>query len=417
MSVNMRGKTILIISGGREAMPIIETAMGMGLRVIVSDGDEGAPGLALAHEAMISSTYDAGKTLRLARALHRARPIDGVMAAAADVPMTVATVAGGLGLPGPSMESARLASDKFLMKEVMRGAGVPLPWYSMVAGPLELKRIIFERKKTLVIKPVDSRGARGVIRLSGDIDPSWAFFEAERNSPSGRVMAEEWVHGAQVSTESVVAGGKVATPGLSERNYGHLERFAPYVIEDGGDLPARIDEEGRRELDETMLAVARALGIDDWTIKGDIVMSPRGPVVIEAAPRLSGGFFCTHTIPLSSGVNLVEAAILLALGVRVRASDYRPAFTRHVSQRYWFAGPGVVRDIVMPEGLGHEPGLEVMELSVKQGDEVGPVVSHPCRAGMVITTGKSMEEASMRARKVISAVDIVTEGPRAMVMR
>ncbi len=413
--MSVAGKTILIISGGREALPIIEKAIAMGLHVIVSDGDEKAPGLALAHEAMLSSTYDAEKSLRLARAMHSVSPIDGVLSAAADVPLTVATVAEGLGLPGPSIESARLASDKFLMKEAMRGAGVPVPWYSMVMGPMELKKIIFERKKTLVIKPVDSRGARGVIRLTGGVDPSWAFFEAEKNSPSGRVMAEEWVEGLQISTESVLTGGVVATPGLSERNYEYIERFSPYVIENGGDLPARLTDDERKAVDKVIGRVGRALGIDDWTIKGDIVMGDCGPVVIEAAPRLSGGFFCTHTIPLSLGVDIVEAAILLALGVKVRAGDYRPWKSRFVSQRFWFPGPGVVRSIRIPPHIKMMPGLEEMEINVKPGDTLGPVVSHPGRAGMVITTGVTPEEASMRAREAIEGVDFTVEGRLRMV--
>ncbi len=330
MSVSTAGKNILIISGGVEALPIIESAREMGLRVVVSDADPSAPGFALAHESIVASTYDAEETLRLARVSNEGRRIDGVISAAADVPVTVAAVAEGLGLPGPSLSSARLASDKFLMKKVFKDMGVPVPWFALVKGAEELKTFIEAQDKPLVIKPVDSRGARGVVRLSNGVDPTWAYFEALKNSPSGRVMAEEWVDGEQLSTESVVAGGAVATPGLSDRNYEYIERYAPYVIENGGDLPARHWPGELSAIDRVILRVARAFGIDNWTIKGDIVMTGRGPVLIEAAPRLSGGYFCTHTIPISTGVNIVEAAILLGLGVKVDLDEYRPAFNRFV---------------------------------------------------------------------------------------
>ena len=54
-------------------------------------------------------------------------------------------------------------------------------------------------------------------------------------------MVEQYLEGPQVSTESVIIGGQCVTPGFSDRNYEHLERYAPFFIENGGDLPSRLD--------------------------------------------------------------------------------------------------------------------------------------------------------------------------------
>ena len=40
-------------------------------------------------------------------------------------------------------------------------------------------------------------------------------------------MAERFLDGPQVSTESLVIDGVAHTVGLADRNYEHLERFAP----------------------------------------------------------------------------------------------------------------------------------------------------------------------------------------------
>ncbi len=416
MSRNVAGKKILIISGALEALPIIQKARDMGLYVIVSDGDSKAPGFALAHEAIVASTYDGEKTLDLVRASDPNGRLSGVLSAAADVPLTVATVARGLGLPGPSIGSARLASDKFLMKRACRIKGIPVPWFAMADGPEELKILTADSGRTFVVKPVDSRGARGVVRLTEGVDRGWAFFEAKKNSPSGRVMVEEWVEGLQLSTESVVAGGVIATPGLSERNYEYLDRFAPYVIENGGDLPARLGPRELRAVNNLLLDVARAFGINDWTIKGDIVMSDRGPFLIEAAPRLSGGYFCTDTIPLSSGIDIVEAAIRLALGLKISIANLNPRFRKPVSQRFWFPESGVVKKIYSTSDIEYMPGFEKMILHVSEGDTLAPLVSHPGRAGMVITSGNSRDEAAARAREAIGSVKIKTETPLRMAL-
>ena len=56
-------------------------------------------------------------TVAAARRYHKpVRPIDGVICIAAAVPLTVATVAEALGLPGISVETARLSQDKLAMK-------------------------------------------------------------------------------------------------------------------------------------------------------------------------------------------------------------------------------------------------------------------------------------------------------------
>ena len=77
-----------------------------------------------------------------------------------DVPQTVAAVAQALGLPGISAESARLATDKYAMKKKMLKDGLPVPWFSLVHSPEHLQEIVLEQGFPLVLKPVDSRGAR-----------------------------------------------------------------------------------------------------------------------------------------------------------------------------------------------------------------------------------------------------------------
>src|SRR5262245_40081698 len=117
-------RTLLIVSGGLEAVPAIAEARRLGLRVVVSDGDPAAPGFKLADAGLIASTYDADATVDAAREYAMRSRIDGVLAVAADVPVTVAAVASVLRLPGISPATAHLASDKLAMKERFREAGV-----------------------------------------------------------------------------------------------------------------------------------------------------------------------------------------------------------------------------------------------------------------------------------------------------
>ncbi len=176
--------------------------------VVVSDRDPEAPGFAFADSCLIADVYGADETAAAAERYNRKiRRIDGVICVAADAPLTVATVVKRLGLPGLSLESARLASDKLAMKERFRDVGVSVPWFSEVTTPQALLRIAIERGRDLVIKPVDSRGSRGVQRVAQVQDLDRAFVLARSHSPTERVMVEQYLDGPQVSTESIVVNG------------------------------------------------------------------------------------------------------------------------------------------------------------------------------------------------------------------
>ncbi len=406
----MPRRTLLVVGGGLEAVPGLERAKEMGLHLVVSDVDPDAPGMALADDTLLASTYDIEATIAAATDYHEeVRPIDGVMCIATDVPLTVARVAAALDLPGIPVAAAERAADKLLMKDKFRDDGIPIPWYSPVESADHLEQIAAERGFPLVVKPADSRGSRGVLRLTPDADLSAAFAEAQHHSPTDRVMVEEFLDGPQVSTESLVLDGAAYTPGFADRNYELLDRYAPHIIEDGGELPSELPTEVQDAVRDLIAAAATSLGVENGVVKGDVVVTDGEPHIIELAARLSGGYFCTHEIPLNTGVDLVGNAIRLALGDPVDPADLVPRFNRCLSQRYLFPEPGLVVSVDGNDDVAEWPGVELCEVRVKPGDVVGSVESHPGRGGVVLVSGATREEARALAEKAVAAIEIVTE--------
>lgn len=402
-------KTLWIVSGGVEAVPGIKRAKEMGLRVVVSDMDAEAPGFELADDRIIASTYDAAATVEAAIEYSRNRgPVNGVISIASDVPMTVARVAESLGLPGITVETAALASDKLAMKRRFVEADIPVPWFSAVESGAHLKEIIRERGFQLVIKPVDSRGARGVLRLGPTVDPDWAFGHSVGCSPGKRVMVEEYIEGPQISTESILLGERGYTPGFTDRNYELMDEFAPYMIENGGQQPSILTDDQRRGVSRMAEDAGRAIGIRKGIVKGDMVLSSRGPMVIEVAARLSGGWFSTDQIPLATGVDLVGAAIRIALGEEVSAEELTPRYWRGAAIRYFFPRPGRVLEIRNLERFKGAPWVHRIGFFVKPGDIIGPVTNHTKRAGFVITKGSTRAEAVERAEEAVREIVIET---------
>ncbi len=402
-------RTLWIVGGGAEAVPGIQRARAMGLRVVVSDGNPAAPGFAVADEAVVADTYDADATIAAAAEYRdRTRRIDGVMCMAADVPLTVARVASALGLPGIPIDSARLASDKLAMKQAFQRAGIPIPWFQAIASRDELTCVVADRGLPLVLKPVDGRGARGVLKLTGRTDLAWAFAHASSQSRRGAVMVEEYLAGPQISTEGLLVDGVGTTCGFIDRNYEHLDTFAPYIVENGGEQPSALPAAAQRQIGAVAMDAGRAMGIVSGSVKGDMVWTERGPYVIEIAARLSGGWMSTDQIPLGTDVDLIGCAIRIALGERVPAEDIRPRWYRGVAIRYFFPPPGRVSSIDGADAFANVPWVHRLGFFVEPGDVVQPTTDHTTRAGFVITTGATRDEAVGRAESVLDAVRIVT---------
>ena len=402
-------KTILIVSGGIEAADAARRAKELGYYVVVSDRDPEAPGFAFADSCLIADVYSPTETAAAAERYNRKiRRIDGVICVAADAPVTAATVAHRLGIRGLPLHAAQTACDKLAMKRCFSDAGVPVPWFAPVETPQALQRIAIERGNNLVIKPVDSRGSRGVQRIAQVADLTKAFMLAREHSPTERVMVEEYLEGPQVSTESIIVNGKCFTPGFSDRNYEYLERYAPFFIENGGDLPSQLSDETQFKVRAVVARAARALGVTDGTVKGDIVVHKGEPYVIELAARLSGGFFCTREIPLNTGVDFMGAALKLAVGDEVLVDELEPKHQTPVIQRYAFPNPGKIVRVAGAEDARRLRGIADVVVTAKPGDIIPPAGDKRPSAAMVLATGTSREAALQAANDALACLKIET---------
>ena len=399
-------RTLFFVGAGPEMVPGIVLAREMGLRVVATDRDPHAPGFALADAHEVVSTRDVAGTVAAARFHHAAGGVHGVMTLACDVPLTVAAVAEALGLPGLSTGVAAVAQHKLRMKEALAAGRVPIPRFAPAHDLDEARAACAVVGFPAVMKPVDNSASRGVTLVAGPEDVARAFVVATTHGFADRtVLVEEYLPGPQLSTESIFVGDRLITTGYADRNYArHAETF-PHFVEDGHTVPS-VHEDVRPAVEAAIARAAAALGIAWGVVKGDVVLSPDGPKLIEIAARLSGGRFSTDTVPLATGVEIVRAAIATAVGDRPAEADLQPTRRRAAAQRYLFPPCGRVRAVRGADGAAVLPGVTRVELYVAPGDRQPPITHHAVRAGYVIATADDRETAVRRARKAIAAIEI-----------
>lgn len=401
----------MIIGAAEENCLVIRTAHDMGLVVFVTDGNPNSPGFSMADDFAVASTYDPQRTLKAAKDyIAQGRRIDGVMTVAADVPHTVAYVAEGLQVPGIGVESASNASEKIRMKERFQQHMVPTPSFHEATDERHLIKVAEEFGLPVVVKPVDSRGGRGVQLIRDRAQLPTAYVTARGYSPTGRVMVEEYLIGPQLSTEGFMIDGQAHIPAIFDRNYEYLARFAPFVVENGGEMPSIYSAEFRDEIHAVMQHAALALGVKTSVIKGDLIIHNGLVKVIEVATRLSGGFFGTVATPVSCGVALDRINIKLSLGDRLDPKELEHKFERAAAIRFAFPEPGRVKRITGFNRVLQDSACRYAHIFLKEGDVIPRITNHPARPAVVVAEGDRLQEAIENAKRLINMLQWEIEG-------
>ncbi len=395
-------KAVMIIGAAEEHCIGIKTAHKMGLLVFATDGNQDSPGFVIADDYAIASTYDHEATLNVARNfIAGGGRIDGVITLASDVPYTVAYVAENLGLPTIGTEAALNTSEKMRMKERLQDAAVPLPLFEEVLDEAEALDVAEAFGLPLVVKPIDSRGARGVQLIKNRAELLAAFTVARRYSPAGRIMVEQYLPGPQLSVEGLMLEGEAYVPAIFDRNYEFLMRFSPFIVENGGEMPSIYSKQYWDEVHAVMKRAALALGIRTGIIKGDLVIHEGQVKIIELAARLSGGFFGTVATPVSCGIDLLRLNIDLCLGNRIDPKELDHKLEKAVAIRFAFPKQGRLKSVTGFDEVLRHSACRFAHIFAKKGDALLSITNHPGRPAVVVAEGSSLDEAINHAEQMI----------------
>ena len=391
---------ILILGAGVMQKPAISFAREQGLEVVVVDADPAAACVSLADRFEKIDLKDQEALEAFARSLMNDGGLAGVMTAGTDFSSSVAWISEKLALPGIPYEVALDASDKERMRCRFREAGVPSPEFFIVHRSKFTDRTLpsLPFSFPVVVKPVDNMGARGCRRADSEEDLREALLEALHFSRSGRAIVEEYMEGPEFSVDAIVYQGKITICGLADR---HIF-FPPYFIEMGHTMPTSLPEDQAEGLLSVFKQGVRALGINNGAAKGDIKLSPRGPMIGEIAARLSGGYMSGWTYPYASGVEPTRAAIAVALGQA--PTQLEPTRDWTSAERAFISIPGQVSEIYGLDEARSVPGIRDLFLRVSRNSRVKFPENNVSKCGNVISAlpdrAAAIEAAERAARRI-----------------
>ncbi len=381
-------------------IPALTIARDMGWFVTAADGNPEAEGRHLCRRFYHVDLKDTPGLIAAAGEIRESQGLDAVFTAGTDFSLQVALVAEALGLPGHSSKAALLATDKVMMRQRFRDEGIPSPLFSEIGPDDDVESLTAGISGPWVVKPVDSMGARGVVKIDRRDELCAALEEARSFSKSGRALVESFMEGDEFSLDALVEDGRVIRCGLADRHIFYPPRF----IETGHTIPSSLNPETADSLWTVFAEGIKALGLKRGAAKGDIKLTPEGPMIGEIAARLSGGYMSGWTYPLASGIEPTMAALRLAAGLS--ASIPEPSKSIICAERALLGIDGTIRRITGRDNALKLPGVKEVFLRYSPGDSLIFPRNNVEKAGNVIAIGTDRVEAEERALAALRTLNL-----------
>lgn len=392
----------MVLAAGLLQIDVIEKAKSMGYYVLAVDGNPKAPGFNVADKAICADIVNEETMLKIARDEH----VDGVIHPCSEVSMAVmGRINDELGLSGISREQAICATNKHLMRKAFEKGNAPSPKSILTENAEDAwSRLQSEFDTDAILKPSRNSGSRGIAKVSRNMDEGdfiRAYDEALNESRDHSVLIEQFIEGPEFSIEIIVWNDKVNVLTVTDKK----TTDAPHFVELGHNQPSCFSDADVETLKAAAIAGVRALGVNNCACHAEAKLMNGKAYLMEVGARLGGDFISTELTHLSTGVDMVAAAIDVALGVEPDLSVKEEP--KGVCIRYFCPKPGKLVRISNTEVLNN-PHVYLWEIYPKEGDVIPAVTSSLCRSGHVIVTEKTPQKAIELAERLIESVKFET---------
>lgn len=361
---------------------------------------------------LAAPTQDEVRAGELASLVPRQPGVRAVMPAVEYGVVAAAALAAAWGLPGAGTEAARLLRDKLALRRAAARRDVPQPAFTEATGPADVDALRARHGGRCVLKPANRQASLGVVLMDpgDDTAEAWRHTVAADEprlrvhyADTARYLVEERLDGPEVSVEALVHEGVVGFLNVTAKQV----LPGPYPVELGHTVPAPEDGPGgaaREALAHATAELVAAVGFSTGVLHAEWVLSDGRPHLIECAGRLPGDHIPDLVDLAYGGEGLLAGLLALLSGDGPRPP--RPA-AQGAAIRFLPTptAPGaVVRSVSGVTDAEALDGVQRVAVALREGTGIGPVTNSWQRAGHVLATGTTPQEAARTAERAAAAV-------------
>jgi biotin carboxylase len=400
---------LLVLGAGPAQLGVLAAARGRDVTVIAADRDPSAPGFRYADRRAIVSIEDEPAIERLARA----EEVDGIVAPGSDHAVAVAArIASRLGLSHPlSPESATLAVNKLRQREALAAAGVHQP-RSIVCRTLdEVGAAARELGYPVVIEAPDRSGERSVALSPDRRSLATAAADALAEAQGDYCLVEELVTGPTVTVNGFSLAGRFVPLTVTDREVAPPPAFGVTLAHV---WPVELEPAAIAGAIAATGAAVRALGITDGPTTTQVLIGDDGPLVAKVSARVGGGHD-GELCRVALGIDANALSVAAALGEQVRPQDLAPSHgVGAACVRFLVASPGELREVRGVEQAFDVEGVRGIRIYRKPGHRFKQLRRASDRAGAVLATGATRDDALDAADEAAERIRFVTRAAEAV---
>ena len=367
-------------------------------------------------------TLDFEQPERAADAVHvfaEQYPISGVVAVDDATAVIAAAISTRLKLKGNPVHAAIAASDKYLQRELLAKAGVPVPRFMLRNLEEDPAAIANTITYPCVLKPVRLSASRGVIRADNAqsfvaaharlrailADPETAAACGER---ARQYLVEEFVPGYEVALEGLVVNRRLHVLTVFDKP-DPLD--GPFFEETIYVTPSRVPAGLQSAIKECADRAVRALGIAEGPVHAELRYNEHGPWLIELAARPIGGR-CSAALKFGEegkgrGVTLEEIILRHALGMPI-PSLQRERLAAGVMM-IPIPGAGTLREVRGIAAAKAVPLVEDVQITAHPGERLVPFPEGSRYPGFIFARGETPHVVEAALRESFQRLTFVLE--------
>ena len=265
---------------------------------------------------------------------------------------------------------------------------MPIPEGELITGFGELENLARSMGMPLIIKPPDSSGSRGVSSARKESDLRASFENARAFSET--VIIEELIRGVHIDVNGLFLENVFHPCGTLDRFFSDPPLHYPVW----GCQPSSLPEEKEKQAYQLVERGARSVGINAGPVKGDVIFTESGPVLLEIAPRFHGDVSTSFVSPSAIGFSPIRSWFDFLAGRSVEALPGDDACTAVGWMALFPEAPGKlvsirgiesaraifgILDVVPTKAAGASPSIPRSIRSSRAGLPVVPAPTAPTR--------------------------------------
>jgi len=301
-------RKILVIGAGWEQEALLREMHQDDFYIIASNPNLNGSGLRYADQYYIRDSRDIESHLKIAIA----HGINAIVTDNCDYSfLTAAIVAERLKLPFANTQSAFYSNDKLAQRIAVSRSSVQQPNFKGVHTLDELRKAALDIGFPSILKPVDSRGTFGITILNNQADLESAYFHAIANSPSRKLILENFVKGTLVTVDGFCFSNGHKSLAVASRKYTEGSRpITKEII-----YPGFFNHELQKKLLEAHEKVVKALAYSYGHTHGEYLVTDDEEIFLVECTNRGGGVYTSSVmVPFLTGINLNQILIDQSLG-------------------------------------------------------------------------------------------------------